>query len=101
MPAVMRALEDVAQRHLRVADLPVDVVHRVEHHRQTPVTQSTTAIQASHEMLRSTMRTQRTPGKVRRSTRALRRMTTSESRIGIASLNTAGLITAASAIRAA
>ena len=63
---------------------------------ETPVTQRTTAIQASHEMLRSTMRTQRTPGKVRLRTRTLRRMTTSEIRIGIATLNTAGLTVPAS-----
>ncbi len=68
---------------------------------EKPVTQRTTAIQASHEMLRSTMRTQRTPGNVRRSTRALSRMTTSESRIGIATLNTAGLTSGARPIRAA
>ena len=34
MPAVIAALDDVAQRHLAVADLPAHVVHRVEHHRR-------------------------------------------------------------------
>ncbi len=68
---------------------------------ETPVIQRTTAIHASHEMLRSTVRTQRTPGKVRLRTRTLRRMTTSEIRIGIATLNTAGLTVPASTTRAA
>ena len=82
-----RALDEVAQADLRRADLPLHLVHRVEHRSaSTSVTQSTTTIQAIHEMLRSTMRTQGTAGKVRVSTRTMRRMTTSESRIGIASL---------------
>ena len=51
-------------------------------------------------MLRSTVRTQATRGKVRVSTRTDSRMTTSEIRIGMATRKTAGLIVASSATRA-
>ena len=95
------ALEDVAQRHLRVADLPVDVVHRVEHHRRDagdpendrdPGEPRNAALDQAHPAHAGERATQdaRTEAD-----------DASESRIGIASLNTAGLITVASATRAA
>ena len=55
----------------------------------SPVIHSTTAIQASHETLRSNTRTSFEFGKLSRSTRTVSRITASEMRMGTASLNTA------------
>ena len=63
-PAVMRALDEVAQRDLRrrpSSSCTSSIASSISG--STPVTQSTTAIQASHEMLRSMVRTQRHAGK--------------------------------------
>ena len=65
------------------------------------MTHSTTAPQASQEMLRSMMRTQPEVGKVTPSTRTLRRISTRDERIGTASLNTASFTLPASTTRTA
>ena len=57
----------------------------------TPVTHRITPTQATQEIDFSIDRTQRARGNVAPSTRTLSRITTNDSRIGIASLNTAGL----------
>ena len=66
----------------------------------TPVIHSTTASQAIHDTVRSITRTQPAVGKVTCSTRTARRITSSDSRIGIASLNTAIFTVPASSSRA-
>ena len=66
----------------------------------TPVIHSTTATQASHDTLRSTTRMKSEFGKARCSTRATRRMTTSDTSTGTTTLNTAnGTVSSASQCR--